>query len=216
MDRRETFFAHLDELRAEVFVTHRELKDHRSEFPWLTGSLGDPFAPVWFVAENPSLTQVRKVPGGSREQQWSVSPGDQLFRASLARHGFKEGGPLSVGGWQCYITDVIKSAEVVNVWRTEADEVQRRVAEAWAPVMRYELERGRPRFLVVLGEKAEVLLRHLERSQLIPLLPTSRRIYHYSYVGSYPDKRGRRPGHPERVTEWDAEFERVAREHSAR
>ena len=35
----------------------------------------------------------------------------------LARHGFKTGEPLAPGGWCCYITDVIKSADYVGRWR---------------------------------------------------------------------------------------------------
>jgi hypothetical protein len=213
VEQTDEFFAGVDDVRAEVFATHAELKDHRTEFSWLTGCLGNPFAPVWFIAENPSLTQVRKLPRASREQQWSVSPGDKLFRAALAQSGFKQGGPNSPGGWHCYITDVIKSADVVNIWRAKPAEVQERVATAWAPVMRYELERGKPQFLVVLGEKAERLLKLLSRRQLIPPLPRSRRVYHYSYIGSRPDNHGRGPGDPERIAEWNREFERVAHEH---
>lgn len=36
-------------------------EDYREAYPWVTGYLGDAFAPVWFVAENPSLAQVQRI-----------------------------------------------------------------------------------------------------------------------------------------------------------
>jgi hypothetical protein len=178
--------------RQRVFQAHPELTDHREEFPWLTGSLGDPFARVWFVAENPSLTQVRRAGGRTADQQWSVSRGDKLLRNALYRHGFKTGDPLSPGGWRCYITDVIKSADVVREWRANSGEVQRTVAEWWAPVLTYELVQGQPEYLVALGTKADKLPTHLEDGALIPALPPRRRIYHYSFVGCGPSATTRR------------------------
>jgi hypothetical protein len=93
-----------------VFRAHPELYDHRRDYPWLIACLGDPFAPVWFVAENPSLTQVARALARTPEDQWNVSPGDKLFRRQLVKHGFKHGGVDEPGGWHCYITDTIKSA----------------------------------------------------------------------------------------------------------
>jgi hypothetical protein len=58
----------------EVYRTNPRLPDHRSEFPCLTSYLGDPHAPVWFVAEYPSLTQVERAqPFSTPEDQWNVS-----------------------------------------------------------------------------------------------------------------------------------------------
>ena len=113
----EAFYEGLKEKVGEVFDAHAELPDHRQEFPWLIGSLGDPFSPVWFVAENPSITQVKMAVGSSPELQWSVSKGDRLFRRALAENGFKDGEPLEPGGWHCYITDVLKSAVKVKDWQ---------------------------------------------------------------------------------------------------
>ena len=65
---------------AAVFESNPELYDHRAQFPWVLACLGDPFAPVWFVAENPSLTQVERALDSTPEDQWNVSIGDKLFR----------------------------------------------------------------------------------------------------------------------------------------
>ena len=40
----------------QVFKANPNLFDHRPEHSWAIGSLGDPYAGIWFVAENPSLT----------------------------------------------------------------------------------------------------------------------------------------------------------------
>ena len=130
----------------------------------------------------------------------------------LSKHGFKTGGELEPGGWHCYITDVIKSAAVVKEWTKSPPETRRLVAEAWAPVLNYELEEGRPKLLVVLGGNAEKLLGHLCRKGLLAPLPPARRIDHYSYVAMRPDRqRGLGPGDPRRIAEWDSEFAEVAR-----
>jgi hypothetical protein len=210
-DRRRAFDAGLERLTGEVFAAHPELRDHRADFGWLTGCLGDPCADVWLIAENPSLTQVRKAQAATVESQWSVSPGDLILRDALVSAGLKEGGPLEPGGWKCWITDVIKSADIVVEWRATPLERQRTIAEAWAPVLRYELEQGRPKQIIVLGGKADGLLKHLEKKRLLPPLPPRTRIHHYSYIGSRPDGAGRGPGHPERVAEWTDGLAEAAR-----
>ena len=178
----------------------------------MTGYLGDPFAPVWFIAESPSLSRLE---GASKnpqttETQWTISPGDKLFRQMLAKHGFKSGPAFEPGGWRRYTTDVIKSSYRVKDWQKTADDVRLAVAEAWAPVLRFELETAPPKLVVVLGKKTLVPLDHLVRKRLIPPLAEIVTIYHYSYLGSRPQgKLG--PLHPERVAAWDADFARIAR-----
>ena len=163
---RPRLFFSVARLSDSVFRSHPEIVDHRQEFPWLTACLGDPFAKAWFVAENPSLTPVRVSRATSPEHQWSGGRGADLLREMLAKHGFKTGGPFAAGGWRCYITDVIKSAAVVKEWNALPAESHQMTAEAWAPVLRYELEVGEPELLVVLGAKTERLLVHLERERL--------------------------------------------------
>jgi hypothetical protein len=209
----EQFWAGLAERAGRVFAHHPELVDHRATYPWLLGALGDPFAAVWFVAENPSLTQVRKFDdAASPDSQWAASAGDRLLRQALVLHGFKRGDPMEPGGWQCYITDVIKSADVVGEWRRRPEADRTRIAEAWAPVLAYELERGAPQVLAVMGKPARELLAHLERRRLVPKLPPIRPIYHYSYLGSRPESSGLRrgPGNPDRIAEWHRDFADLA------
>ena len=59
-DRQETFFADIARLSDAVYRSDPRIPDRRREHPSVTGCLGDPFAPVWFIAEAPSLTQVER------------------------------------------------------------------------------------------------------------------------------------------------------------
>jgi hypothetical protein len=191
----------MDEKRADVFAGHPELHDHRQDLPWLTGSIGDPFSPVWFIAEIPSLTRAKRGTGTSPNTQWGISTGDRLLRETLVECGLKTGDPMADGGWRCYLSDVIKSADVAKSWRQRVRKDKERVAEAWAPVMRYELEHGQPEFIVFLGDSARSLTTHLAARGFIPCLPPYDCVPHYSAVMSQP--RGRLgPGHPARVAEW--------------
>lgn len=197
-----------DEVAARVdavFTAHPELRDHRREHPWLVGWLGDVTAQVWLVAENPSATQVDRIhsSGSTPEAQWAASSGDLLLREALVEHGLKSGGPLSAGEWHCYITNVMKSEVFVKDWNGTAKGQRLAVAEMWAPVLRFELEFGRPKKLVVLGANAYEALRHVERQGLVPQLPPLERLHHYSYVMMRPDtKRKLGPGDPLRQAEW--------------
>jgi hypothetical protein len=194
--------------------------DHRKDHPWVTGYLGDPFAPVWFVAENPSLTQVEKVSSSvaTEELQWTISRGDRLFREMLFRYGFKAGtSSNSPGGWRCYITDVIKSTARVREHNEQPAAARRATADAWAPVLAWELERGRPQIIVSVGEVARSLLRQLIEKGAIPdpIKEWDARfmhIPHYVYVMSRPDNRRKLPpGDPQRQEEYSRLFAEIAK-----
>jgi len=106
LDNEDEFRHEFDDgLRVRISRVYRSaggrFPDHRAEYGWVTGYLGDVFALVWFVAENPSLTQVEKIsdPDPSPELQWTMSKGHLLFRGMLWEHGFKDGtSPTASGG----------------------------------------------------------------------------------------------------------------------
>jgi uracil-DNA glycosylase len=207
-----TYRSELSRQIAAAFQRHPDLYDHRREYPWLIGALGDPTAGVWFVGENPSLGQVERAidPLGGRpteEAQWWASRGDQLFRDLLVQHGFKSTPKHAHGGWQCYITNAIKEADYAQQWRGSPAERRRRAADAWEPVLRWELEHSRPHLVVALGKTVREILTYLERRGL--RLPRVEMVQHYSYVALRP--RGNQgPMHPERVREYSEEFSRIA------
>jgi hypothetical protein len=114
----DAFHAELKKEVARVFALHRQLPDHHEAAPWATGSLDNPCARVWFVAEYPSLAQVERVSRfETAEIQWNKSKGDEAFRDMLVRHGFKRGGRNAPGGWHCYITNIVKSVARPAKWK---------------------------------------------------------------------------------------------------
>jgi hypothetical protein len=75
-------------------------------------------------------------------------------------------------------------------------------------VFTWELEQCRPQLLVALGKIVERELRWMTRAGVS--IPETLTIQHYSYVALRP--RGRQgPMHPDRLREYDAEFDLVAR-----
>jgi serine/threonine protein kinase len=210
----ERYAGELDREIAAVFRRNPALRDHRQEFPWLQGWLGDPFAGVWFVGENPSLGMVERQQDrhgrtATPEAQWAASRGDQLLRRMLAKHGFKEGSAATAGGWRCYLTNVVKEADYTSRWRENTKDHLLRAAEIWAPVLCWELEAGRPHLVVAMGKQPLTMLRHLQRSGLVEL-PRVVGITHYAYIGQRADG-NRGPMHGERVAEYEREFAEVAR-----
>lgn len=207
----QTYRAQLLERIDNVFASRPHLYNHRSKFPWLTGALGDPAAGIWFIAENPSLSQIERVTdprGGpaTEEAQWWASRGDRLFRDMLVKHGFKDGLADLHGGWRCYITNVIKEADYAENWRGSSLERQQAAALNWAPVLSWELEHSRPCLVVALGKTVTRALELIGAAGLrFPKIVT---IQHYSYVALRP--RGRQgPMHPARLEEYDREFASV-------
>lgn len=197
-----------------VFKSHPGIKDHRADFPWLTGALGNPVARIWFVGENPSLTQVERVqdPDGgppTKEAQWWSSRGDKLFREMLVKHGFKTGSIESPDGWQCYITNVIKEADYTKDWREKPQQARNRAAELWAGLLTWELKNSKPKLVVIMGRQTETLIGYLVATKRIQL-PRTEWITHYAYIGQRAQgKLG--PMHPERIKNYDKEFEHVTK-----
>ena len=203
MQNKEDFENGLAERIDDVFANHPEIRDHRMEHTWLTGSLGDPFSGIWFLAESPSLSKIEnRTKAGmtsagralTPEAQWCSTSGSRVLREGLVRAGFKDFPWDSPDGWHCYITNVIKEARYAGTWgkgeKTEA-------AEVWSPVLRWQLEQSAPKLVVLMGRKVEKLARHLARQGMIALPPV-RKIHHYSYIAFRPEGKLKRM-HPERI-----------------
>jgi len=99
---------------------HRQIR----QFPWLYGALGEVPSDVMFVCEDPSLTgveraDIRPLSGATPniEDQWCGGPKSNCikrFRPALCELGLKTTEPAALGGWRCYITNLIKEADVVR------------------------------------------------------------------------------------------------------
>ncbi|MDP9236329.1 MAG: hypothetical protein M3P30_02845 [Chloroflexota bacterium] len=209
------FFAEVAQAVEHVHTAHPEFRDLRREHPWLTGSLGDPFAGVWFVAEIPSLGPV--VGGGSRpsrETQWTGNNAAILLREMLVRNGFKTGAVRDYGGWNSYLTDVMKHAEPAEQWKKKSKRDKLAVAHSWAPVLMRELEIAPPVLVVSLGGNVDAYLDALIESRLIPKPAHRMKIHHYSYVAKRAGRLNGQwlgPMHPLRVADYDRQFQDVAR-----
>lgn len=197
-----------------VFQSQSSLFDHRVDYPWLTGALGDPNSGIWFIAENPSLTQIERVqnPDGgppTPEAQWWASRRDKLFREMLVKHGFKSGTIDSPGGWKCYITNVVKETDYTNRWREKTQEARDKAAEILSSVLAWELLNSKPKYVVIFGGSAKALLNHLKIIGKIKL-PRSENIKHYAYIGQRAEgKLG--PMHPDRIKRYSEDFDRIQR-----
>lgn len=210
MDR-SAFEATLGAKIGQMFGRHPELFDHHDRFPGLTNGLGDPFSPVWFIAEFPSLGRLEheNFVVTVSEAQWSVSPGDKLFRSALVEAGLKVGEPQAAGGWRCYITNLIKEAEhAAHRRQAKTDRDLEADAKLWAPVLRWQLDAGRPKVVVLMGARLARLAAQLEEDGLI-VLPRVERIESYVYVASRPaGKLG--PMHPARVAAYKGRIAEIA------
>ena len=139
-----------------VFAGHPEIRDHRREHPWLTGSLGNPCSGIWFVAESPSLSKIEATTKRGQNSgrvltpnsQWGTTKGSQVFRKALVEAGFKDPEWNSPDGWHCYVTNVIKEAVYVKKW-TKEKKIE--AAETWAPVLRWQLKQSSPKLIVLMG-----------------------------------------------------------------
>jgi len=208
----DEYWAGLAKETDHVFKAHPGLFDHREQYPWLVGALGNPKSGIIFVAENPSLAQVEIVrnPDGGHptiEAQWWSSRGDKLFREMLVKYGFKAGSIDSAGGWECYITNVIKEADYTKDWREKSQELRNHAAEIWARVLAYEVNNVKPRLVVIMGKQTETLIRHLAFIGKIRL-PRVKQITHYAYIGQRAQGH-LGPMHPQRVLAYDQEFARI-------
>ena len=206
----------LSEKVTSVLDAQSGISDHRTEFPWLIGALGSIDTSVFFVGENPSLTQVERatdpLTGGppTIESQWWQSKGDKLFRDSLIEAGFKSGTFTSAGDWNCYITNVVKQPDYAEKWKKKSIQKRRRIAEAWSSVLNFELSSVDPKLVVTMGDNAHSLLQHLVKTDLIPTYPVHK-VQHYSYIAMRADaKRKLGPMNPTRVQEYKDQIMYVA------
>ncbi len=192
------FNAGLESAVERVCHAHPEI-DWRCKHPWVYGSLGDPNAPVWFIAENPSDRQLRRVRQNDAELQWAASASDRLFREALYRNGFKGGGPMTPGDWRCYITNIAKAPVVVGEWNGRPAPEKDAQVSWWAPVLEFEMLAGAPRLIVTMGGQAAKYFKRFRRDRWIPAEPPSTQVCHYAF----------RQKTPLRKAEYHRQFEAV-------
>jgi len=194
-----------------AFRAHPEAFDHRDAHPWLLGCLGDLFADVWFVAENPSLTQVERGLNFTPEEQWSVSPGDKLFRRMLTEHGFKAGTAHSPGEWRCYITDVIKSADRVETWKKRSVSERHQIRRNLGTCARLGTPTWTPQDCRLGRKQGGSSSQSSSRSSSRPAIAAANE-YRPLQLHRLASRRAHPPraAAPERLTAWSEQFAAVA------
>ena len=187
----------------DVIESHG-LCDWFEKYSWLTGFIGDIHAPVWFLAENPSLSQIDKQAMKydlNENLQWNASDGDRLLREAITEAGLKAGDPKKNEGWKCYISNVDKGPDIAGKRRRDSIFLKCRAA-MWIPVLQKQFDLGSPKIIVTLGNPADTILRHMKELGLYA--PKSMKIHHYTYIMNRPEAGGKKrgPGHPERIKEY--------------
>jgi hypothetical protein len=195
----ELNMAHFQELRSRINTRLRDLQTRHAdlqinEFPWLFGALGEVPSDVMFICENPSITGVRNahvdtVDGRlpDIEAQWwggYNDPAAKRFRPVLRRMGLKTTHSAALGGWKCYITNVVKEANLAGP-EQDAKTPRERVeqARAWADILRWEMEQVRPKHVFCVGQDSFRAVQRLQRERLLPAFG-AHYVCHYSARGS--------------------------------
>lgn len=194
----ERALRHLRSLRRLVApqLAHSRLPCARNQikdYPWLWGALGQIPSAVMFICENPSMRGVKRAhrhPLGGKtpdfESQWWGGPRDyaaRRFRRVLCELGLKTTPWDARGGWECYITNLVKEGNVVRDQNALCLRAKKQQAKAWAPILAWEIDRVRPQFIFCVGAKTYRLVRWLQRENLLPGYPVYP-IWHYSSRGS--------------------------------
>ena len=203
-------------------INAHDLWDWFDEYPWLTGSIGDIHAPVWFLAENPSLSRLEEKAekGASNENdQWNASAGDRLLRKAITEAGLKTGDPKKNEGWHCYISNVDKQPDIAGKRNAKKKELGKapylkQQAGIWYPVLQKQIDLGSPRIIVALGGDADYILRHMRRLGL--RAPKSEKIHHYTFIMNRPETTGKKrvQRHPERIKEYKEHIADIARRYA--
>ena len=204
----------------KAVIRKHQLDNWLKAYPWLTGQLGKPTAKIWFIGENPSLSQVQKIDGRATEKtenlQWNASKADALFREAITEAGLKRGEAGKNKGWNCYITNSVKEPEIVKERNEKKGgrQYRKEQAERWLPVLQKQIDHGRPKVLVLLGGRVEEIIGDMKKLGLNH--PPLEKIPHYSWIMSYPERKtGRGAGHPGRIKEYKNLFKAIAARYSS-
>ena len=92
----------------------------------------------------------------------------------------KDGGVWDRGGWNCYITNVIKQAAIVAEFKRIPVEKKRRVAGQWRDILQWELGNVKPDRIFCLGHKSYRLVEWLRANARLDTHGRCQRIWHYS------------------------------------
>lgn len=163
----------------------------QTRYRWLYGALGVVPTSVMFVCGNPSQRGVEEKAGDAKrtgiqltiEAQWGSGLPLTRLRPVLCRLGLKQGAPGAPGGWQCYLTNVVKEMTLKSLGSYSESE-QHAKALAWAGILEWELQQVRPTWVFCMGHPAFNLVTWLQKCGRLPTLQACgsrlHRVWHYS------------------------------------
>lgn len=167
-------------------------RDQIEKYTWLYGALGKVPSDVMFICENPSVTGIdkasRDTTDGGRpdiEAQWwggSTDFAATRFRVALYILKLKTTRPRERGGWECYITNVIKQSNIAIHQEHKPSVVKNQQARDWADVLQWELDHVKPKYVFCVGENAHKYVSMLQRERLLSRFPVYE-VIHYSARG---------------------------------
>ena len=185
----------LNELAKSRKISRRDAKSQIKDYPWLYGALGKVPADVMFICENPSLAGIKKaqidtIDGGPAdiEAQWWGGSHDNAacrFRVALYKLNLKTTPPEKRGGWECYITNVIKQANIAKDQERLPSETRVQQARNWADILQWELNQVKPKYLFCVGEKAYEAVKRLKREEYLDINLKINSMTHYSSRSSH-------------------------------
>lgn len=212
--------------RLRKTIEEHDLCNWLDKCEWLTGYLGDPLSPVWFVGENPSNRGVKRIAAKridgrkleeSENLQWNCYASEtKMFREALTKAGLKNGDLCANSGWKCYITNAVKTPEVVKHRnaRTSKQRMLREDAKVWWPVFQYQIDNGKPLVLVPIGKNSADIIKYMQEFGLKTSAEIIPPIYHYSYIMLRHDTKAKlRRGHPARIEEFEKRILVIARQY---
>jgi len=164
-----------------------------NKYKWLYGALGSVPSKVMFVCENPSISGVERAntntidgnPPDIEAQWWGSprNPAAKRFREALCRLNLKTTPPNKRGGWKCYITNVIKQANIVKDQNNLDSCIKKEQAREWADILQWEINNVKPKFIFCVGGKSYDAINMLKKENKLYIKNYSR-IWHYSARGS--------------------------------
>lgn len=171
---------HLEDLQ----TPHRHLQIN--QYPWLYGAIGAVPSDVMFICENPSIAGVRQAHvdtidglAPDIEAQWWGGAAKR-FRKVLSKTGLKTNRPDERGGWNCYITNVVKEANNTGLdQRSKSSYEKQEQARSWSDILRWELENVQPKYVYCVGVASYKMVNRLQSEQLLPRFRPIL-MYHYS------------------------------------
>jgi len=176
----------LNELAKRNRISSENVESQIVDYPWLYGALDKVPAEVSFICENPSLSGVKNahiytIDGGSPdiEAQWWGGKA-RLFRVALYQMNLKNTRPNERGGWECFITNVVKQINIAKDQEALSLVERRQQAIDWAEVLQWELAHVKPKYIFCVGGKAFSAIQWLRQKEYLMVDAPVYKIMHYS------------------------------------